>query len=94
MRVTEVVIAGLVTLTALMGGCAEDIDTQAPLQASRPNIVLVMTDDQGYGDLGMHDNPVVKTPPTNHSPLSTSISNVLSKGTHQSCLEQNVNDND
>lgn len=30
--------------------------------AKKPNVVLVITDDQGYGDLSCHGNPVLKTP--------------------------------
>ena len=33
-----------------------------PATAGKPNVVFIMTDDQGYGDLSIHGNPIVKTP--------------------------------
>ena len=32
------------------------------VNTERPNVVFVLTDDQGYGDLSCHGNPIVKTP--------------------------------
>jgi len=30
--------------------------------ARRPNVVLIMTDDQGFGDIGIHGNDKIRTP--------------------------------
>lgn len=34
----------------------------AAAAARRPNVILIMTDDQGYGDIGRHGNTMIRTP--------------------------------
>jgi arylsulfatase A len=38
------------------------LQAAAAVAAERPNVVLILTDDQGYGDLSLHGNPVLETP--------------------------------
>ena len=47
----------IVTVAALL--CSS---CQYPSETLRPNVILVITDDQGYGDIGAHGNPMIDTP--------------------------------
>ncbi|MFK7843940.1 MAG: arylsulfatase [Rhodothermales bacterium] len=35
---------------------------QAPAEEKPPNVILIITDDQGYGDFGVHGNEMIQTP--------------------------------
>ena len=49
-------------LVAMMVAPASANDPAVRLRKDAPNVVIVITDDQGYGDLSCHGNPVLKTP--------------------------------
>ena len=49
-------------LAALTFGQFCTVDDASAADSLKLNIVLIMTDDQGYGDLGITGNPVLETP--------------------------------
>lgn len=52
-----------ILLAAALAALSADAAPEPPaLAGRRPNILFILTDDQGYGDLGVHGNPVLKTP--------------------------------
>lgn len=50
-------VVGALLATALLSPTAP----AAPPEG-RPNVLVIITDDQGYGDLSCHGNPVLRTP--------------------------------
>ncbi|MEX2119071.1 MAG: arylsulfatase [Pirellulales bacterium] len=49
-------LTGLVAVSLVLPAAAETAD------AERPNVLVIITDDQGYGDAGFHGNAVIRTP--------------------------------
>jgi arylsulfatase len=51
------------SLAFLLGlACSACAAAGVSLAGSRPNIIFILTDDQGFGDISAHGNPILKTP--------------------------------
>jgi len=46
----------------LISACSDRKPDRNALSATKPNIILILTDDQGWGDLSMNGNPDLHTP--------------------------------
>jgi arylsulfatase A-like enzyme len=49
-------------LSLVFGLALNPCAATAKTSRSQPNVIIVITDDQGYGDMSCHGNPVLKTP--------------------------------
>jgi len=52
----------LVVVGAVLGQILSSSLSAQPLEGSRPNVIVIITDDQGYPPLGRHGNPWIRTP--------------------------------
>ena len=55
--ILRICIVFLILIGSIFSSCQQET-----AKDNRPNIIIVLTDDQGYGDVGYNGNPIIQTP--------------------------------
>ncbi|WP_282136792.1 arylsulfatase [Seonamhaeicola maritimus] len=55
-------INSLFAISVVLLSCSDKKSKVTKEDFKKPNVIIVITDDQGYGDIGAHGNTVIKTP--------------------------------
>jgi hypothetical protein len=68
--IMKTVLTMMAMITALLPGPTASVHAAAdkPAKAGKPNIILILTDDQGFGDIAAHGNPILRTPHLDRTP--------------------------
>ncbi|NHE58193.1 arylsulfatase [Cyclobacterium plantarum] len=56
------ILSTVILLVALSYALFSNIPKENTVSANQPNVILIMLDDLGYGDIQAHGNPYLKTP--------------------------------
>ncbi|MEL6191897.1 MAG: arylsulfatase [Bacteroidota bacterium] len=52
-----IIFSSVLIGSIILSGCTEKVQEEKPI-----NVIMILTDDQGYGDIGFHGNPWIQTP--------------------------------
>jgi len=61
---TRLIVLISIIITALPSckNQTKTIVSKAQEEVEQPNVIIIVTDDQGYGDIGVHGNSIIQTP--------------------------------